>query len=102
MTVLTASEEDGIRSQIESNWNLGELAGSPEAAGMVVELRVYLLADGTITDVKLLNDRQGDAMFQKVAESAIRAVKISSPLKLPPGKNYSSMVLRFRPDWVHS
>jgi hypothetical protein len=98
---LTASEEDELRRQIESNWNVGEWAASPEATGMVVELRLSLLPDGTITDVKLLNDRPGDATFQKVADSAIRAVKISSPLKLPPGREYSAMILRFRPDWVH-
>lgn len=69
---------------------------------MVVELRLFLLPDGTITAVKLLNDRPGDATFQKVAESAIRAVKISGRLKVPPGRKYSSMVLRFRPDWVQS
>jgi hypothetical protein len=98
---LTASEEDELRRQIESNWNVGEWATSPEATGMEVELRLSLLPDGTIADVKLLNDRPGDATFQKVADSAIRAVKISSPLRLPPGREYSAMILRFRPDWQH-
>lgn len=98
---LTASEEGDIRRQVESNWNMADWGGSPEVAGMVVELRISLLPDGTITDVKLLNDRPGDTTFRQVADSAIRAVKISSPLNLPPGREYSAMILRFRPDWEH-
>jgi len=39
-------------------------------------------------------------MFKQASESAIRAVMVSSPLKLPPGKSYESMVVRFHPDQV--
>jgi hypothetical protein len=97
---LTASEQSDIRNQIERNWNLGDLAGSPNVAGMVVELRAKLSPDGTVTEVTLMNDQPGNPDFPHVAESARRAVMISSPLKLPPGKSYPSMVLRFRPDQV--
>lgn len=97
---LTASEESDIRKQIESNWNLGDLAGSANLTGMVVELRAKLLPDGTVTEVTILNDQPGNPDFPHVAESARRAVLTSSPLKLPPGKTYPSIVLRFRPDRV--
>lgn len=96
---LTASEEDGIRGQIERNWNLGSLAGSPDLAGMLVELRIKLLPDGTVTAVEVLNSGSSP-YFRQAAESAKRAVMISSPLKLPPGKSYDTMRLRFYPDQV--
>lgn len=95
---LSSSEETNIRHQVEQNWNLGELAGAPNLVDMVVELRIELLRDGTITKVELMNDQPGNPEFRQVAESAIRATMISSPLKLPPGKIYPAMHLRFHPD----
>lgn len=96
---LTASEEDGIRGQIERNWNLGSLAGSPDLAGMLVELRIKLLPDGTVAGVEILNTGSSP-YFRQAAESAKRAVMVSSPLKLPPGKTYDTMRLRFYPEQV--
>lgn len=96
---LTASEEDGIRGQIERNWNLGSLAGSPDLAGMLVELRITLQPDGTVTRVDVINTGNS-AYFRQAAESAKRAVMISSPLRLPAGKTYDTMRLRFYPDQV--
>lgn len=96
---LTASEEDGIRGQIERNWNLGSLAGSPDLAGMLVELRLTLLPDGTVSKVELLNSGSSP-YFRQAAESAKRAVMVSSPLQLPPGKTYETMRLRFYPEQV--
>jgi len=96
---LTASEEDGIRGQIERNWNLGSLAGSPDLAGMLVQLRITLQPDGTVTKVDVLNTGSSP-FFRQAAESAVRAVMISSPLKLPPGKTYPSIQFRFYPDQV--
>jgi len=96
---MTASEEDGIRGQIERNWNLGSLAGSPDLAGMLVDMRLTLLPDGTVTKVELLNSGSSP-YFRQAAESAKRAVMISSPLQLPPGKSYPTMRLRFYPEQV--
>ncbi len=96
---LTASEEDGIRGQIERNWNLGSIAGAPDLTGMVVEVRITLQPDGTVTGAKVINTGSSP-MFRQASEGAVRAVMISSPLKLPPGKTYDTMVLRFRPDQV--
>lgn len=96
---LTASEEDGIRGQIERNWNLGSLAGSPDLAGILIELRITLQPDGTVTKVEVLNSGSSP-YFRPAAESAKRAVLFSSPLKLPAGKTYDTMRLRFYPDQV--
>jgi outer membrane biosynthesis protein TonB len=96
---LTASEEDGIRGQIERNWNLGSLAGAPDLTGMLVEVRLTLQPDGTVTRADVINSGTSP-LFRQASESAIRAVMISSPLKLPPGKTYDTIVLRFHPDQV--
>ena len=96
---MTASEEDGIRGQIERNWNLGSLAGAPDLTGMLIEVRITLQPDGTVTGARVINSGSSP-MFRQASEGAVRAVMISSPLKLPPGKTYNTMVLRFRPDQV--
>lgn len=96
---LTASEEDGIRGQIERNWNLGSLAGAPDLTGMLIEIRITLQPDGTVTRADVIN-RSTNPLFRQASESAMRAVMVSSPLKLPPGKTYESMVVRFHPDQV--
>jgi hypothetical protein len=86
-----------IRDQVERNWNLGSLAGA-DLSGMVVQLRLELLSDGTVTKVEIENYQPGNATFRQVAESAMRAVKVSSPLKLPPASNFRVIHLRFHPD----
>ncbi len=96
---MTASEEDGIRGQIERVWNLGSIAGSPDLAGLIIELRITLLPDGSVTKVQVLN-MNPSPYFGPAAESAKRAVMIASPLKLPTGKSYGTMRLRFYPDQV--
>jgi membrane protein involved in colicin uptake len=95
---LTKSEEADIRDQIERNWNLGEFAASPNLADRVIQVRIELQPDGTVTSVEVLNDEAGNSDFRQAAESARRAIMISSPLRLPPGKTYKSMRLNFHPD----
>ena len=96
---LTASEEDGIRGQIERNWNLGSLAGAPDLTGMLIELRITLQPDGTVTRAEVVNS-SSSPLFRQASESAIRAIMVSSPLQLPPGKTYDTIRLRFHPDQV--
>jgi outer membrane biosynthesis protein TonB len=96
---MTSGDEDGIRSQIEQNWNLGSAAGAPNLDQILVELRIELQPDGTVTRVELLNN-QADPYFRSIAEGAVRAVKRASPLKLPPGKYWPTIKLRFRPSEI--
>ena len=96
---MTSGDEDGIRSQIEQNWNLGSAAGAPNLEQILVELRIELQPDGTVTRVELLNN-QADPYFRSIAEGAVRAVKRASPLKLPPGKYWPTIKLRFRPSEI--
>lgn len=93
---LTASETDGIREQVQPNWNIGSLAGAPDFDKMVVVLHVTLLPDGTITGVTVDNSQPGNSYFKLAMESARRALLITHQLKLPPGKTFKVITFQFR------
>ena len=93
---MTASDEEGIRAQIEAEWNKASFMGAPDIENMLVELRITVQPDGTVTGAKVLND-DPNPFFRAAADSAVRAVMMSSPLKLPPGKSWPSIRLRFYP-----
>nr|WP_298687960.1 TonB C-terminal domain-containing protein [uncultured Dongia sp.] len=96
---MSAGDKDGIRDQIQKIWNIGSAAGAPNLDQIVVELRIEMQPDGTVTRVTLLNN-QADPHFRSLAESAIRAVQRASPLKLPPGKSWKTIKLVFRPSEI--
>lgn len=95
---LTEADERSIRDQIVRNWNFH--AGDEECPieqREPVELRLYLATDGTVTEVEPITDVSKDACLLGTYDGARRAVTISSPLKLPPGKSYPIMTIRFNP-----
>src|SRR5579885_254866 len=84
---LTSSEQDALRSQIQSNWYLDP--GKKDAGDIVVEIRVQAAPDGTVIGVPQILDMgrmATDPVYRSVAESARRAIQLSSPLRLPAGK----------------
>lgn len=90
--------QDDIRRQIERNWNI-----DPEAAqksDIKIEIRITLEKDGTVTKVEILNDQPNNVDYRALADSAKRAIILSSPLKLPKGQYWPSLVLRFDPKAV--
>lgn len=95
---MTSSDEDGIRQQIESNWSIDP--GAQGADQILIELRVSLQPDGTVTKVEILNNQPGNGTFDYFARSARTAVLKSSPLKLPPGKYWPTIKMRFSPQDV--
>lgn len=66
---FTASDEASIRDQIEQNWNLGGLAGSPEVKGMLVKRHIHLQPDGTVTAFDILDIEPGNHVFRRLADS---------------------------------
>jgi hypothetical protein len=96
---LTKAEKAAIRVQVEKNWDLRSLSGAPGLENILVLIRVALKPDGTVTNAEIINEHNG-SYSRAASESCLRAVRMSSPLKLPPGKTYTSMVLRFRPSEV--
>jgi len=86
---MSLSEKDAIKGQIIPNWNAP--AGVKDAQTLVVRVRVELQQDGSVKTAVLADGQQArynsDAQFRAAADSAIRAVHKSSPLKnLPPDK----------------
>jgi hypothetical protein len=98
---LSMSEKDAIRSQFIRCWNVP--AGAKDAQNLVVVLRIALEKDGSVIEVKLARDQGrygGDSFFRAAADSAIRAVKMCSPLKNLSADKYgawSDMELTFDP-----
>jgi hypothetical protein len=87
---MTAAEMDDVRAQIERNLNID----FDHPCDRPVSIRVTLAADGTVQKTELIEDSPG-AACRAATESAIRAIRISSPLKLPADRHWTTMVLRF-------
>jgi outer membrane biosynthesis protein TonB len=93
---LTAGEEDGIRGAIEQRWNIP--AGMANIEQYVVQLRLYMRPDGTISKVEVVN-ASNDPGYRTIAESARRAVLLTQQelgrLPVPADKYNSTIVVRW-------
>lgn len=97
---LSASEMDMIREQISRCWNVP--AGARDAKDLVVEIRVQVGQDGTVTTAQIVDSgRMSDPLWRAAAESARRAFfnPQCTPLKLPADKyaTWKDMVVDFNP-----
>lgn len=83
---MTMSEIDLIRQQVQKNWSIP--VGARDAKDLVIRLRLVIEKDGTVSGIEIVDkSRYGDPVFRVAADSAVRAVLRSSPLKnLPPEK----------------
>jgi hypothetical protein len=85
-TGLTLSEEDALRAQIFGCWSVP--LGLPYNENLLVRIKLNLKKDGTIMKSEILDHKRmnrPDQKFYKVlAESALRAVRLCQPLKVPP------------------
>lgn len=95
MTVL-----DAVRAQVERNWNID--AGAKDAANLVVEVRIQLEQDGTVRSATIVDSMRygADNYWRSMADSARRAVLLSSPLQGLPADKYDQwkdIKMRFNP-----
>ena len=82
---LSVSEQDAIRQKIVSNWNVD--LGAKDVETFVVELRIWVLPDGTVQSARIEStQRMDEPAYRSFAESAVRAALESSPLPLPADK----------------
>jgi len=83
---LTISENDAIKRQIESHWNVP--IGARDVQSMVVQVHITVNADRSVQNVEVVDKSRmaTDSYFRAMAESVVRAVYASSPLELPPDK----------------
>jgi len=83
---LSLSEEDALRAQIFGCWSVP--LGLPFDEDLLVRIKLQLKKDGTILKSEVLDhermNRPGQKFYKILAESALRAVRICQPLKVPP------------------
>jgi len=83
---LTLSEEDALKAQIFGCWSLP--LGLPYQENLLVRIKLRLQPDGTILKSEILDharmNKPGQGFYRVLAESALRAVRICHPLRVPP------------------
>ena len=99
---LTLSEEDAIRSQFLRCWSIP--IGMPEDDSLVVKVKISLRQDGSLMKPPEVTDHQrmnkpGQKFYKVLAESALRAVRLCQPLKVPPTgyDKWKELQLNFNP-----
>ena len=82
---LTLSEEDSLKAQIYGCWSIP--LGLPYNENLLVRIKLKLKPDGTVIKAVILDsDRMnmpGQGFFKVLAESALRAIQLCQPLKVP-------------------
>ena len=100
-TGLTLSEEDALRAQIFGCWSVP--LGLPYDQNLLVRIKLQLKKDGTILKSEILDhermNRPGQKFYKVLAESALRAVRLCQPLKVPPTgyDKWKDLQLNFNP-----
>ena len=100
-TGLTLSEEDALRAQIFGCWSVP--LGLPYNENLLVRIKLKLKKDGTIMKSEILDhkrmNRPGQKFYKVLAESALRAVRLCQPLKVPPTgyDKWKEIQLNFNP-----
>ncbi len=98
---LTLSEEDALRAQIFGCWSIP--LGLPYDQDLLVRIKLQLKKDGTIMKSEILDhermNRPGQKFYKVLAESALRAVRLCQPLKVPPTgyDKWKDLQLNFNP-----
>ena len=100
-TGLSLSEEDALRAQIFGCWSIP--IGLPYDDNLLVRIKLNLKKDGTIMKSEILDhermNRPGQKFYKVLAESALRAVRLCQPLKVPPTgyEKWKDLQLNFNP-----
>ena len=82
---LTLSEEDALKAQIFGCWSIP--LGLPYNENLLVRIKLKLKPDGTIIDSEILDhvrmNKPGQNFYRVLAESALRAIQLCQPLRVP-------------------
>ena len=83
---LTLSQEDALKAQIFGCWSLP--LGLPYQKNLMVRIKLKLKPDGTVLRSEILDharmNQPGQGFYKVLAESALRAIRICQPLRVPP------------------
>ena len=84
-TGLTLSEEDALKAQIFGCWSIP--LGLPYNENLLVRIKLRLEPDGSVVKTEILDharmNKPGQGFYKVLAESALRAVKLCQPLRVP-------------------
>jgi len=84
-TGLTLSEEDALKAQIFGCWSIP--LGLPYNENLLVRIKLKLKPDGTVSKTEILDharmNKPDQGFYKVLAESALRAVKLCQPLRVP-------------------
>ncbi len=100
-TGLSLSQEDALRAQIFGCWSVP--LGLPYDEDLLVRIKLKLKKDGTIMKSEILDhqrmNKPGQKFYKVLAESALRAVRLCQPLKVPPTgyDKWKELQLNFNP-----
>ena len=82
---LSLSEEDALKAQIFGCWSIP--LGLPYNENLLVRIKLQLNPDGTVSQSEILDharmNKPGQGFYKVLAERALRAVKLSQPLRVP-------------------
>ena len=82
---LTLSQEDALKAQIFGCWSLP--LGLPYQENLMVRIKLRLKPDGTVVRSEILDHARmntpGQGFYKVLAESALRAIQLCQPLRVP-------------------
>ena len=96
---LTFGEEDALKAQIFDCWSIP--LGLPYNENLLVRIKLKLKPDGTILKAEILDHERlnmpGQGYYKVLAESALRAVRLCEPLKVPSDgyERWRELILNF-------
>ena len=82
---LSLSEEDALKAQIFGCWSIP--LGLPYNENLLVKIKLLLNPDGTVSKSEIIDharmNKPGQGFYKVLAESALRAIRLCQPLRVP-------------------
>ena len=82
---LTLNEEDALKAQIFGCWSIP--LGLPYNESLLVRIKLKLKPNGTVIKTEILDharmNKPGQGFYKVLAESALRAIQLCQPLRVP-------------------
>jgi hypothetical protein len=82
---LSLNEEDALKAQIFGCWSIP--LGLPYNESLLVRIKLQLKPDGTVIKSEILDhakmNKPGQGFYKVLAESALRAIRLCQPLRVP-------------------
>ena len=82
---LTLNEEDALKAQIFGCWSIP--LGLPYNENLLVRIKLKLKPDGSVIKSEILDharmNKPGQGFYKVLAESALRAIQLCQPLRVP-------------------